>query len=228
MFCVRWAAVFFATGSIVQWTVPVSGSYTILAKGAQGCATTGYVGGMGASMQGVFWFTAGQVLSILVGEQPVASSSFPGGGGGSFVALGSSFTTATPLLVAGGGGGVYSGTAPTACGGQISQLGSGISAYQFGPGHGSFPAPCCGGGGGFYSSGGTDTRYSFPGGQGFQQGGAGAIPPSSYANFYTNGGFGGGGIADFVSACNSRGGPGGNMNKSFVYSFLNKKPFSCF
>jgi hypothetical protein len=214
-FCVGWVVVFFA-GSIVQWTVPVSGSYTILAKGAQGCATTGLVGGMGASMQGVFWFTAGQVLSILVGEQPVTYASYPGGGGGSFVALGSSFTTATPLLVAGGGGGVYLGTAPTACGGQISQLGSG--AYRSSPGHGSLPAPCCGGGGGFYSSGGTDTMYSFPGGQGFQQGGAGAI--SSSLNIYTNGGFGGGGTAGVAGLCNCFGGPGGNMNKSFVYRYL--------
>jgi hypothetical protein len=194
----------------VQWVVPATGAYQILAKGAQGCAYSGLNGGRGASMQGVFSLTAGQTLSILVGQQPCATTIvYPGGGGGSFVALGASYTTATPLIVAGGGGGVYSGTAPTACGGQTSQLGSGNVAYQPSAGYGSQAASCGGGGGGFYSSGGNDTYYGFPGGQGFRQGGAGAVP--TYM-FYTNGGFGGGGTANYNERCNTLGGTGGGYS----------------
>ncbi len=92
----------------------------------------------------------------------------------------------------------------TGIGGQITQLGTGL--YQGAPGYGSAAAPCCGGGGGFYSAGGTDTLYSFPGGQGFQQGGAGAIPASGYGASYQTGGFGGGGTANYVNLCNAEGG----------------------
>jgi len=216
------ATTFAATGSIVQWTVPVSGMYTILSKGAQGCAKSGITAGLGASMQGAFSLYAGQILSILVGQQPCSVTTlYPGGGGGSFVALGASHTTATPLLVAGGGGGVRSGTAPAACGGQITQLGSGAAEYQPSPGYGSLVADCGGGGGGFYSAGATDSRYGFPGGRGFRQGGAGAIPPSATSFSYTNGGFGGGGTADYEGVCYALGGPGGNMKFEIHFNFEN-------
>ena len=87
----------------------------------------------------------------------------------------------------------------TGIGGQITELGTGL--YPGAAGYGSAAAPCCGGGGGFYSAGGTDTLYSFPGGQGFQQGGAGAIPASGYGTAYQTGGFGGGGTANYVRLC---------------------------
>ena len=204
---------FSATGTIVQWVVPATGPYSIVARGAQGCASSGLLGGRGASMQGIFSLTAGETLSILVGQQPCATTTlYPGGGGGSFVALGANYATATPLVVAGGGGGVYSGTAPAACGGQTTQLGSGNVLYQPSAGYGSLAAPCCGGGGGFYSSGGTDTLYSFPGAQGFRQGGAGAVPNPTYGSSYTSGGFGGGGTANYVGSCNTQGGPGGGYS----------------
>jgi hypothetical protein len=208
---------FTKTHSIVQWTVPFSATYTIVAKGAQGCAKSGLTGGLGASMQGDFSLYAGQVLSILVGQQPCSVTTlYPGGGGGSFVgAMGADLTITTPLLVAGGGGGLSVGTAPSECGGQVTQLGSGPTDYQPNPGYGSLAAACGGGGGGFYTAGGMD-RYNFPGGKGFSQGGEGAVPPATYAAFYTNGGFGGGGIANYVGDCWSQGGPGGNMNKSFI------------
>ena len=107
MFSIFEATSFSYSGSIVTWSVPSTGSYIISANGAQGCAYTSLSGCLGASMQGVFALTAGQTLSILVGQQPCASTTlYPGGGGGTFVALGASYTTATPLLVAGGGGGM--------------------------------------------------------------------------------------------------------------------------
>jgi threonine/homoserine/homoserine lactone efflux protein len=58
------------TGTIVQWIVPATGAYTIVARGASGGFKTGCSGGAGASMQGVFSLVAGQVLSILVGQRP--------------------------------------------------------------------------------------------------------------------------------------------------------------
>ena len=95
------------TGTIDNFTVPVGvTSITIIAKGAQGGSNTG-TGGSGAIMTGTFSVSSGQVLSILVGQQPTGGS-FAAGGGGTFVALGSSYSTATPLIVAGGGGGASS------------------------------------------------------------------------------------------------------------------------
>jgi hypothetical protein len=91
----------------VQWVVPASGSYVILASGAEGGFDYYGAGGPGASMQGIFELLAGQTLSILVGGQPLSSSGYPAGGGGTFVALGANYTNSTPLIVAGGGGGVY-------------------------------------------------------------------------------------------------------------------------
>ena len=209
--CANPPVTFSYTGSITSWVVPATGSYTITAVGAQGGGASG-IGGLGASMQGVFSLTAGQTLTILVGQQGIQTGSFPSGGGGTFVALGASYTTATPLIVAAGGAGVNpsgAGTSQTIIGGQITQ--SAIGSYVGAPGYGASAAPCCGGAGGFYSAGGTDTSYGFPGAQGFQQGGAGAIPSSSYSG-YDIGGFGGGGTADFVGSCNTYGGPGGGYS----------------
>jgi hypothetical protein len=93
----------------------------------------------------------------------------------------------------------------TGIGGQNHYFGTG--SFRGAAGYGSAVAPCCGGGGGFYSAGGTDTLYSsFPGGQGFQQGGAGAIPASGYGPSHQTGGFGGGGTAEVVGLCKAQAG----------------------
>jgi T5SS/PEP-CTERM-associated repeat protein len=95
------------TGSIVNWTVPISGYYDVTAYGAQGGgfsaqtmnSPTIYVpGGRGAAVGGRFLLNQGEVLSILAGG---TGGFFSGGGGGTFVAVSST----TPLVVAGGGGG---------------------------------------------------------------------------------------------------------------------------
>jgi hypothetical protein len=104
-----------------------------------------YTGGKGAFIQGVFNFTRGSVLSILVGQTPDPC----GGGGGSFVALGFQYTRAVPLLVAGGGGGANYDYSVHGVGGQSSQLGTGL--YPYLPGCGATRAPCGGGGGGFFT-----------------------------------------------------------------------------
>ena len=162
-------------------------------------------------MQGVFHLLAGMNLTILVGTSGF-SALFGGGGGGSFVGLGSSYMVATPLIVAGGGGGSTSPSSGSADA-QITQLP--LGTYLANASFGGPPSPCGGSGGGFYSNGGNDTLYSFSGGAGFRQGGAGAS--CSQTNFcsqtavgtYGDGGFGGGGLADFLGACNALGGPGG-------------------
>ena len=56
------------TGSIVQWIVPVTGSYDITAYGAAGggysWAYNGPAGGSGAQIAGSFQFNAGDTLNI--------------------------------------------------------------------------------------------------------------------------------------------------------------------
>ncbi len=101
---------------IQEWTVPVTGDYSIAIGGAQGGNHNYTVepedGGTGALMQGTFSLVEGQVLHILVGQQGVNSATggtfsydnaAPGGGGGTFVW--DPLDTSNPLIAAGGGGG---------------------------------------------------------------------------------------------------------------------------
>ena len=101
------------------WTVPVTGSYIIEARGGSGANGTNgnpniypipwRLGGLGATIAGTFQLVQGIQLKILVGQEGGRSDSFidmlgaggGGGGGGSFVTL----LDNTPLIVAGGGGG---------------------------------------------------------------------------------------------------------------------------
>ncbi|MEI6761113.1 MAG: glycine-rich protein [Betaproteobacteria bacterium] len=199
------------TGAITTWTVPAGvTSITATARGAQG-GSNGGTGGLGASVQGTLTVTPGQVLSILVGQQPPNTGSFAGGGGGSYIANGSAFATATPLIVAGGGGGATSGTGGA---GQITNIttsGNGGGPVPGINGNGAASTSCGGGGGGFYTSGGNDNltapTFIANGGAGFRQGGAGGT-----ASGYSSGGFGGGAPANYYGACNMQGGAGGGYS----------------
>ena len=92
-----------------QWTVPATGTYRIEAAGAYG-ATPGRV------VSGEVDLNEGQVVSLLVGQQPnplvsnVADNVTVGGGGGTFVTV-----DGKPLIVASGGDGesYSSGYLPT-------------------------------------------------------------------------------------------------------------------
>ncbi len=109
--------VFSFTGASTTYTVPTTGTYSLLALGARGGSgnRNSSPGGLGARSSGDFTLTAGDVLFIAAGGQgqsdnsaPVSSFSFGGGGGeGSWIF---DQTTATLLAVAGGGGGGYNGT----------------------------------------------------------------------------------------------------------------------
>ncbi len=95
------------TGSIVYFTVPTTGSYTIEALGASGGTANvkdggdAAAGGLGAEIEATFSLTEGEVLSIAVGGrgQDNPKTIGPGGGGGGTFVLGPSDT---PLLIAGG------------------------------------------------------------------------------------------------------------------------------
>ena len=98
------------TQGIQRWAVPGTGTYRIQCVGAAGgnsmdANTWGY----GASMQGDFSLTGGEIVNILVGQGGVGAASTggiapsAGGGGGSFVWRNSS--TTEPLIAAGGGAG---------------------------------------------------------------------------------------------------------------------------
>jgi hypothetical protein len=78
-------------------------------------------------------------------------------------------------------------------------------------GFGAITAPCGGGGGGFYSNGAADGRNAMPGGQGFRQGGRGALP-TVYAALVNQGGFGGGATANFGGDCTTKAGAGGGFS----------------
>src|SRR5215469_14566058 len=89
------------TGSLVDFTVPATGTYQILAFGAQGGnvtfdfegSTITGPGGGGAEIGGTFPLTAGEILQIAVGGM----GGFGGGGGGTFVVGPNN----TPLVIAG-------------------------------------------------------------------------------------------------------------------------------
>ena len=96
------------TSGIQYWTVPSTGSYTMIAAGASGGAASGQIiGGYGIIvMNPAIYLTQGQVIKILIGQKGGSGATNTGnagaGGGGTFIV---NNTTTTPLLIAGGGGG---------------------------------------------------------------------------------------------------------------------------
>jgi len=187
------AVTFSYTGSIVQWIVPTTGNFRIVASGAQGGfgPNNNIAGGQGVTLAGTFALVSGQQLSIAVGgigQTAIGDFFGGGGGGGSFV-----LRNGSALLIAGGGGGsgrygngldANTGTAGVdtfaAQGGQNGQ-GGGAGLYGYGGG----------GGAGIFSSGSNFQSDAF-GGSTFPSlsGGAGY---TRFSDRGGNGGFGGGG-----------------------------------
>src|SRR5579863_2364250 len=106
------------TGSEVQYTVPTTGTYYILATGAAGGSGATNAGGAGTEIEGSKLFSAGTVLDIVVGGAGLTGDFGTiwggGGGGGTFLWVDGQ---TTPLIAAGGGGGAgydgAGGVAPT-------------------------------------------------------------------------------------------------------------------
>jgi hypothetical protein len=218
------------TQGVQEWTVPVSATYRIEARGAQG----GYAltnqqnayGGSGAIMAGDVFLTAGQTIYIVVGHQGNSSNvEVPGngsdegaGGGGSFVATGTSLATSTPLVVAGGGAGgttyydSWGFNASTSNDGVSGNTGGVGGTAGMGGDNGSAGGPYfSSGGGGFYGNG-QDGQGGF-GGTAFINGAIGGIGGNGnlgYANSGDpiHGGFGCGGSARGNTHCGGGGGGG--------------------
>jgi hypothetical protein len=208
------------TGGIQYWTVPTTGTYRITAMGAQG---GGAQGGLGASMQGDFVLTQGQVIRILVGQQGETQSGNPnsvGGGGGTFVVANPALTSADILIIAGGGGGSASNAYVTRHGnsgtsGNNGQIDAGV-ANPNGIGGingngGSKSVTGCSldrgsGGGGFLTNGESICQSVGVGngGNSFLNGGLGGTGTGPGAT----GGFGGGG-ATWQTGFRGSGGGGG-------------------
>jgi hypothetical protein len=130
-----WPSSYFSIKNGQQnWTVPANGVYQITAAGAYG-ATPGRV------VTGQVTLYEGQVLTMLVGQQPtpltanVADNVTVGGGGGTFVT-----TNGIPLIVASGGDGsgstprpgsfTYVTSLPVLTGGQVSLV-NGYNVHAF-------------------------------------------------------------------------------------------------
>jgi hypothetical protein len=194
----------------------------ILAIGAGGGNSFGQVPGKGASIQGDFPVTPGEILSILVGGRGGngGSASGGGGGGGSFVWRGSGFaflSPATLLVAAGGGGGAGGGVVNPGVDAQISQNGTsgnpGGAGGMAGSGGVGGTGTNIGGGGagaGILTNGGDGGGFSGSighGGTAIAAGGAGGAGESG--GFGGNGGFGGGGGGGGTGSTGGNGGGGG-------------------
>ena len=183
------------TGKPDSFTVPIAGTYRVLAFGAQGGNGTppvfGGSGGLGAEIGGDLDLSDGEVIQIAVGGagSSGAASAAGGGGGGSFVVG----PNDTALIIAGGGGGGGQAALPTnpsnlgGGGGLVTQNGGSAPPNQIS----SNP-------GGTNGSGGTSTGGG-GGGGGFLGAGQGA------------GGLGGGAWPELTGGTGIGGGGGGGF-----------------
>ena len=146
-----------------QWTVPATGTYRITAAGAYGAKP-------GRVVSGEVDLNEGQIVSLLVGQQPtpltanVVDATTVGGGGGTFIG-----SNGNLLMVASGGDGTG---------------GSAASFSPYGTGNGK-------NGGGYLSNGlATNSTFKFLTPAAYINGGFGSIFPTGVVP--EEGGFGGG------------------------------------
>jgi hypothetical protein len=197
---------FYYTGSIVEFTVPTSGTYKIEAWGAMGGDGSTPVGPKGAYSKSFVLLNKDERIKILVGEKGYSGNciNIAGGGGGTFIAKGN-----TPLCVAGGGGSLaysaYSTIQSHACG-QATQLSANSGSGQATLKMGGKATRWAGGGGGFEGNGGDGAEWG-KGGNSFVSGGARQTLGTGSSGSYANGGFGGGGSHHYN--CGSPAGGGG-------------------
>ena len=210
---------FTASNGIQTWTVPATGTYRIVAKGAQGAPYSATAGGVGAVIQGDFSLTQGQTIKILVGQTarpPAARSGRNGsGGGGTFVVKSNVSTpsTADILVIAGGGGGcgtafvANANAAITANGRNASgsAIYNGLGGTGGNGGGQSTGATSNGAGGGFLGNGAAN---GIGGGFAYIFGGNGGAINATYSP--EGGGFGGGGAPN--NGDNNRMGGGGGYS----------------
>ena len=180
-------------------TISTGGVYRITAIGACGADTNpaGKVGGKSASMSGNFTLSAGDVITMLVGQKGSLSTNAGnpqsgGGGGGSFVLL-----NGILILAAGGGAGAtangntFFNDGLPASTGTSGVNGSAGSGGTDGSGGGSTVGSALySSGGGGYTGNGASSSYG-QGGFSYTNGGTGGDGYNT-ASYNMNGGFGGG------------------------------------
>ncbi|GMH45544.1 hypothetical protein BSKO_13501 [Bryopsis sp. KO-2023] len=208
-------------GRLEFWTVPRSGFYYVLSRGAKAADGDSKKGGRGAIIGCAVHLEQGWRLRILVGGQSKMDpeSGDSGGGGGTYVAtdatqIGSSRSDCTSeelLVVSGGGGGTrghhhdFNGCdaelGPSGSNGNGAPQERGLGGEK-GEGGCCAPAHYGGGGGGYYSSGAGDGTE---GANGY------SLRSSTDAELHSApcGGFGGGGGVGSVSGDGCSGGGGG-------------------
>jgi hypothetical protein len=195
---------------IQLWTVPVTGIYTIRAKGAAGFIGPGLSNARGIDIQTTTTLIKGEVIKILVGQRGSWHGGWTylgGGGGGSFVVRENS----TPIIIAGGGGGTGGRTHLI-----IGYINSDATRETYGMDGAENP-----------SSGGTNGG----GGKGGQGSGGGGFLQDGFAGINNNilpssfltggggggggagaGGFGGGGYTQDITGSEAGGGGGGGYS----------------
>tara|TARA_X000000368_G_scaffold379045_1_gene333840 strand:+ start:3152 stop:4114 length:963 start_codon:yes stop_codon:yes gene_type:complete len=216
------------SGGIQSWTVPATGTYTIIAYGAKG---GGPNGGDGAKISGQFSLTANEVIKIVVGQKGSYFEKDASGGGGTFVTKSPHNDNSSIIVVAGGGGGSFVDNSTS--NGQITTAGADGCCSQS-----SLHSPSGG-------TNGNGTGYtgnsSLIGGAGFLTNGIG--PSGTKSQSYLNGGagannewsgdtgfgggFGGGGDANRKHASTyATAGGGGYSGGGVGYYFNNNTPTS--
>jgi hypothetical protein len=191
------------TPGIQLWTVPLTGTYQITARGAQGSPIESDAGGRGAIISGEFNLTVGDKLQILVGQiaRPRLNRIYRSspGGGGSFVVKYTNETNVIEdiLLIAGGGGGTGSSPIDPQSDAQIGTAGGRARRNNFnfggtggidGNGGNTGNATANGPGGGFLTNGAISSNAQ---GLSFLNGGLGGVINTTWN--LEGGGFGGGG-----------------------------------
>jgi hypothetical protein len=198
-----WANIYLNQGTFQgyqDWTVPETGVYEFVVKGAPGRQGNA-LGGGGAIVKGRVVLQQGEIITVSVGQRgelPTNNTAWPASSGGTFVVRKNGNI---PLFVAGGGSSSsnvtngFSAVTNSTFGGTSQR---GFIGGANGNGAGGISAG--GGGGGFFSAGGNSSVGG--GGGGFNNGLVGGFRGGTSS---ANGGFGGGGGSDGQSW----GGPGG-------------------
>ena len=200
------------------WTIPATGTYRIIAKGAMGGLRNGGANantpGKGAEIRADIAFTVGTKIVIIAGQQSPtpygtsASTSGTGGGGATWV-LKENFTTSTNdvYMVAGGGGGTGSPSNNSGQGGDASTSSQGV----LGPG-GAYNGSYGGGGAGWTSDG-----QGPAGGKSPHNGAIGGLQETASGTSWLAGGAYGGSGGNYAQpAGGGAGATGGHMQLSWA------------
>ena len=191
------------------WTVPTTGTYTVVCAGAAAATNPSAAYGYGAIIATTLSLSIGQQIQILVGHMGQASYNYQyaGGGGGTFFASGTTPAGGSCLVAGGGGGGWSSTGSGTNQNGSSTTSGKASSdGYAGGTnGYGGAVGSSWGHSGAGFIGNGLDSATSQPGTVAtlsFINGGVGGYDP--YGGYV--GVFGGGSAMNYGYGCGGGGG----------------------